>query len=153
MWPYTIDPAACYTDIAFDTIEAGASYDFIISFVDMWSNLHYQTLQDELDAGMAVTVTADYQNHDKWLSLIGIEDVTDWKTTYGTSILGTQANVGDGTMTSTFTIYRAGSYLVTVQIDGVDVVGSPYTLEVEPTAIDATHCVVKDVPAEMYAGF
>lgn len=35
-------------------------------------------MQDELDDGMTVTVTATYDNHDNWSSYIGITDDPDW---------------------------------------------------------------------------
>lgn len=42
-------------------------------------------MQDELDAGMTVTVVADYVNHDNWPSPIGIADYATWIADYGTS--------------------------------------------------------------------
>ena len=54
------------------------AYTFTISFKDLWSNLHYQTLTDELTAGMVVTVTATYVNHDNYPSPISVADLTNW---------------------------------------------------------------------------
>lgn len=49
---------------------------------------------------------------------------------------------------------RAGEYTVTVEVDGTDVIGSPYSsLEVYPTALYAPNCVADGVPVLMYAGF
>ena len=45
-------------------------------------------------------------------------------------------------MAGTVTVYRAGTYTLTVQVDGVDVIGSPFSsLEIEPTTISAPSCV------------
>ena len=90
------------------------AYTFTISFKDLWSNLHYQTLTDELTAGMVVTVTATYVNHDNYPSPISVADLTNWQTTYGTSISGSASDNNDGTMTGTITIQRAGTYTLTV---------------------------------------
>ena len=78
-------------------------------------------------------MTATYVNHDNYPSPISVADLTDWQTTYGTSISGSASDNNDGTMTGTVTIQRAGTYTLTVQIDSVNVIGSPYSsLEVEP---------------------
>lgn len=46
-------------------------------------------------------------------------------------------------MAATVTVQRAGSYSLTVQVDGYDVVDSPFfVLEIEPTTLDAPTCVV-----------
>ena len=83
-WTVTIDPGAvsgplCYTDIPESpTNEASTSYDFTISFRDALYNLHTSTMSDEISDGMAVTVVADYVNHDNYPSPIGVADLTNW---------------------------------------------------------------------------
>ena len=57
---------------------ANVAYTFTIQFVDVWGNEHYWTMTDELTAGMAITVTADYVHHDNYPSPIGVADLTDW---------------------------------------------------------------------------
>ena len=77
--PGEIDPAACYTSLTGSPLtQAASAYGFTISFVDLWGNLHYQTLSDEISDGMAVTVVADYVNHDNYPSPIGVADLTSW---------------------------------------------------------------------------
>ena len=56
------------------------------------------------DDNLIVVVQAVYNNHDDWLSPIGVADLTNWQTTYGTSILGTAIDNNDGTMTGSVTI-------------------------------------------------
>ena len=57
-------------------------------------------------------------------------------------------------MAGTVTVSRAGTYTLTVQVDGDDVIGSPTEyLEIEPTTLYAPNCVTKDLPTEMYAGY
>ena len=103
---------------------------------------------------MVVTVTATYVNHDNYPSPISVVDLTNWQTTYGTSISGSASDNNDGTMTGTVAIQRAGTYTLTVQIDSVNVIGSPYSsLEVEPYNINAPTSVAKNVPTSMTAGY
>ena len=72
-----------------------------INFVDLYGNLHYQTM---IDDGLTVYVKADYQNHDEWLSPIGVADLVNWQSIYGTSVSGTANYNNDGTMTGSVTI-------------------------------------------------
>ena len=52
------------------------------------------------------------------------------------------------------TIRRAGTYRITVMIDGVIVPDSLlFEPEVQPAAFDATKSVPKDLPYTMYAGY
>ena len=103
---------------------------------------------------MVVTVTADYDNHDNYPSPIGIVDLSNWQTTYGTSISGSAPDNNDGTMIGTLTILRAGTYTLTVLVDDVDVITSPFSyLEVEPYNLYAPSCVNQDIPTQMYAGY
>lgn len=79
VFPGQVDPLKCYTDLTGSPTETAAvAYDFSINFVDIWDNLHYQTMTDDLAGGMTVTVTADYVNHDNWLSPIGVDDDPNW---------------------------------------------------------------------------
>ena len=39
-------------------------------------------MQDEIDAGMTTVVEASYDNHDEWISPIGVEDDPNWPTIY-----------------------------------------------------------------------
>ena len=57
-------------------------------------------------------------------------------------------------MDGSVTIVRAGSYELSITIDGTDVIGSPLEyLKIRPDVISAPECVAVDVPTEMYAGF
>ena len=62
----------------------------------MWDNLHYQTLTDELSAGMVITVKAVYIDHNNYPSNIGVADDPDWQTTYGTTITGSASDNNNG---------------------------------------------------------
>ena len=53
-----------------------------------------------LDDNLSVIVKAVYQNHDDWYSPIGVSDLANWQTTYGTVILGMTIDNNDGTMTA-----------------------------------------------------
>lgn len=123
-------------------------------FVDRWDNLHYQTLTDEVSAGMVVAVTAAYVHHDNYPSPIGISDLSGWQTTYGTTITGSASDTNNGKMSASISIQRAGTYSLTTSVDGIHVIGSPFAyLEVTPTTLHAPSCVAKDVPTEIMAGF
>lgn len=139
VYPGQIDPTKSYTNLSGSPLtQASVAFNFVKSFVDLWDNLHYQTLSDDIAAGMVVTITADYINHDNYPSPVSVPDLSGWQSTYGTSLTGTSADNNDGTMTGTLTVMRAGSYRLTIQIDGVNIIGSPFThLEVEPFTLVA----------------
>ena len=153
--PGEVDPLQSFTDLAgAPTLLAGTAHDFTITFVDLWGNIHTDAMADETAAGMTVSLVADYVNHDNYPSPIGVADLTDWQTIYGTSITGTTTDNGDGTMTGSVTIERAGTYTLTVQIDDSDVIGSPFEfIEVTPSSLSAPNCVPLDIPLTMSAGF
>ena len=153
--PGEIDPAQSHTDLSGSPLTtANVAFDFAISFVDLWGNVHDTTLNDEIADGMVVTVTADYVNHVNWVSPIRVADLANWSTTYGTSVSGSASDNNDGTMTGTVTLFKAATYRLSVKIDGVDILDSPYSsLEVEPGPLDATSSVADNVPELMYAGF
>ena len=103
---------------------------------------------------MVVSVTATYVHHDSYPSPIGVSDLTDWQTVYGTSISGSASDNNDGTMTGTVTVERAGTHTMTVQINSVNVIGSPFSfLDVGFTTFSGSKCVPLNVPTEMLAGF
>lgn len=87
--------------------------------MDIWGNLHYQTLQDELDEGMDVRVTATWVNHDNYLSPILVPDMDNWQSVYGKVITGSTVDANDGTLTASIMIYRAATYRLNIDVDGV----------------------------------
>ena len=53
--PGEIDPLQSYTNLSGSPLTtADVTYDFLMSFVDLWGNLHYLTLTDDVAAGMTV---------------------------------------------------------------------------------------------------
>ena len=153
--PGEVYPPLCYTDISGSQLtQTNLAYSFNIFFRDEEYNLHYKTMNDEIAAGLVVSVTFDYVNHDNYPSPLGIADDSDWQSIYGTSHAGTLTDNNDGSMTASVTILRAGTYLITVQVDGIDVIGSPYEhLEIEPTSILPSNCVADGIEASMTAGY
>ena len=103
---------------------------------------------------MVVLAEATYINHDDWPSLIGVPDVPDWETTYGTTIQGTLSDSNDGTIAASLDIQRAGNYTLTITVDGVHIT-NPYNLllEVAPSSLNAVNCVAVAVPETTHAGF
>ena len=75
VYPGEVDPAQCYTDLSGSlTSMAGVAFTFKIQFVDLWGNLHYLTMTDDIAAGLSVACRADYVNHDNWPSSIDVDD-------------------------------------------------------------------------------
>lgn len=155
VYPGQIRQTSCYTNVSGSPSRVAASaYTYTISFVDLWNNLHYQTLSDEISRGMIVSVFADYINHSNYPSPIGIPDLSGWATTYGTRVTGSASDTNNGKMTASLTIRRAGTYRLYTKIDNTNVAGSPFSyLEVTPTSIHAPSCVAQSVPTQMMAGF
>ena len=131
-------------------LRAGITYFFAITFVDIYGNVHYQSmLDDELD----VAIMADYDNHDDWPSPISISDAQDWQSIYGTNIAGIAIDNNDGTMTGQVTIYRAGIFTLTIRVNGIHIDGSPHApLSVSPTHLYAPFCEPLGIPSTMTAG-
>ena len=71
--------------------------------------------------GLTVVVKADYINHDDWPSHIGVADLTDWRSVYGTSIAGTVNYKNDGTIYGSVSIKRAGTYALSITVNGVHI--------------------------------
>ena len=155
VYPGQIDSSKCYISLTgTPTVEASVAYTFPISFVDIYDNLHYQSLSDEISGGMVVSVTADYVDHNNYPSPIGIADLANWQTTYGTSITGSASDSSDGTMAASVTIQRAGSYSITAIVDGTEVIGSTFSsVDFQPTTLNAAKCEVLSVPSQIMAGF
>ena len=107
-----------------------------------------------LDDALTVVVKAEYNNHDDWPSPIGVADFANWQTIYGTSIAGTAIDKDDGTMTGSVIIKRAGTYTLSIQVNGRDIKGSPhFPFKVEQTRLYAPFCVPLDIVETMYAGY
>lgn len=104
---------------------------------------------------MTVVVRATYLNHDEWPSPIEVPDDPNWTTTYGTTILGTVKDSGDGKMAATLTIYRAGDYTLEILVNGIHIADSPHQslLKVVPSSLNGANCEVVEVPVTMNAGF
>lgn len=103
---------------------------------------------------MTYTVQAQYQNHNNWPSPIFVEDLESWKATYGTTVPLSVRSIDYGKFVVSVWLKRAGTYTIDVLIDGVNVPDSLlYQLEVEPTTLDASTSVPRNVPEIMYAGF
>ena len=154
VFPGLVDPTLCYSDVPkFDLPEltANAVFNYKINFVDKYGNLHFQTMTDD---GLIVVVKADYNNHDDWPSPIGVADFDDWKKIYGTRISGTAIDKNDGTMTGSLAIKRAGTYTLSITIDGYHIKMSPYSpFKIKPASLYAPFCVPVDIPVMMHAGY
>ena len=107
-----------------------------------------------LDDALTVVVKAEYNNHDDWPSPIGVADFANWQTIYGTSIAGTAIDNNDGTMTGSVIIKRAGTYTLSIKVNGIHIKGSPHSFfSVKPTSLYAPSCVSVDITETMYAGY
>ena len=130
--------------------KAGTTYYFTTVLVDIYKN-HLISNPAE---GTKIEIKARYLNHDDWTSPIGVPDLKQWQQVFGKDIVGIASSNNDGTFSSQITLYRAGSYQLSVQVNGADVTDSPFTtqLKVRPTDLYAPACVMKDVKTEMTAG-
>ena len=157
-----IAPTNCLHDIPDDAgdppvdITAGITHFFSLTLKDMYGNL----IPDARD-NTAIAVTARYVDHDAWDSPIGVEDLLDWDLTYGTDVSGlavfdnSSFGLGvDSIYASQITIYRAGTFTLDLEINGVHISGSPLTehLAVKPAGIYAPTSIVQGHVLEMIAG-
>jgi len=57
-------------------------------------------------------------------------------------------------MTGSVIIKRAGTYTLSIKVNGIDIIGSPhFPFRVKPTSLHAPSCVPVDITATMYAGY
>lgn len=128
-------------------------YYFTISFADIYGNVHNEAMTAYIDGGLDVKVTATYVDHDDWLSPIDVPDFEDWEDTYGTEIEGSAIDNDDGTMTGTVALLRAGTYTLSVTVNGDHVSASPHTpFEVAPDSIYTPFCVFVNLPETLTIG-
>ena len=106
------------------------------------------------DDNLLVAVNAIYKNHNDWPSPIGVADLTDWQTIYGTSISGTAIDKDNGTMTGSVIIKRAGIYTLSITVNGFHIKNSPHSaFKVKPASLYAPSCVPVGIAETMYAGY
>lgn len=71
---------------------------------------------------------AFYQNHDSYVSRIGL----DWEDDYDRIIDGDITDNGFNSYTGAINITKAGEYVLMVKVNGVDVTGYSVTIDVVP---------------------
>ncbi len=135
------------------TAKAGLTTFFLVTTYDLYGNLEkvsYNTTK--------IDILGTYVNHNTYLSPIGVPDLSNWDYVYGKDIKGLSIDNGDGTYSSQYTIYRAGTYALSIKVNYVDLQGSPYSqpssdyLYITPSDIYAPNCVVKQVVLTYTAG-
>jgi len=95
--PGEVKSSICTTTIAGTPINniAGITYFFDIQLVDVFGNLLTKSAP-----GTEIDVIVRYQNHNSWLSPIGLPDASNWQAVYGTDIAGLAIDNSDGTYTA-----------------------------------------------------
>lgn len=131
---------------------AGTSFDIIVQYVDFWGNVHYLTMGDVSTGWETTIVEATYDNHDEWLSLIGVPDDPNWPSIYSEQVATDDYN---GKTTSQMTIERAGEFVLSVRVNNVDIEDSNNLtlLRVKPSSFHGPYSALHDVELEIYAGF
>lgn len=156
--PGEIAPTNCLHDIPDAALDppvdmtAGITHFFTLTLKDMYGNI----IPDARD-NTSVAVTANYVDHAAWGSPIGVTDLLDWEITYGSDVSGLAvfANTtfgqvldsglqDDSTYACQITIYRAGTFTLDLEVNGVHISGSPLTdhLAVKPAGIYAPTSIV-----------
>ena len=110
------------------TSVAGVTKFFTITTFDMYSNLQTTSYNDT-----NITIMATYVTNSQYASPLGLADLTGWDYIYGRDISGIVQDNFDGTYAAQITIYRAASFILSIKINEVDVVNSPYN-NVAPSA-------------------
>jgi hypothetical protein len=96
---------------------------------------------------------AVYQNNAAWPSPISIPDLTNWQSIFGIDIAGLCSNKNNGAYSCQLTTYRSGLYSLSVKVNGLNVLNSPWSpVNVAPTELYAPSCVPKGIPLTMVAG-
>lgn len=77
------------------TIYAGETKFFQIDTYDLWNNKQVKSYDDT-----SIHILARYQNHNGYMSHIGVADLPNWDTVYGKDIAGISVDRKDGTYAS-----------------------------------------------------
>jgi Filamin/ABP280 repeat len=160
--PFTVDivpgevsPSNCITSLGLAplTAKAGSTKFFTITTYDLFNNLEVQSYADT-----EIEILAKYVDHNAYLSPINVPDLPTWQFNYGKDITGLALDRFDGTYASQLTIYRAGTYALSIKVNEVHVKQSPYQmpesdyLYITPSEIYAPNCIVKQVVLDYVAG-
>lgn len=145
-----MDPLQCTTDLGSPPLTslAGITLEFSINLIDIYGNAELSS-QD----GIVASILAEYVDHASWPSPIGVSDLTNWDQIFGQDIAGISVDAEDGTLAAQVTVFRAGNFILHVLINGLDVVGSPFTpLEITPSEIYGPSCIVDGLVSTSTAG-
>lgn len=154
--PGEVSPTNCITTLGLAplSVKAGTTKFFTVTTYDLFNNLEVQSYDDT-----HVDILARYVEHTTlYSSPISVPDLPNWSFIYGKDISGIALDRFDGTYASQFTIYRAGTYALSIKVNEVDVKQSPYQmaesdyLYVTPSDLYAPNCIVKQVVLAYTAG-
>lgn len=153
--PGEVAPTNCITTLGLAplSVRAGVTKFFTVTTYDLFNNLQVQSYADT-----DVAIFAAYVNHNAYASPISVPDLPNWSFIHGKDISGIALDKGDGTYASQFTIFRAGTYALSIKINDVHVKQSPYQqpqsdyLYITPSEIYAPNCIVKQVVLDYVAG-
>ena len=102
-----------------------------------------------------MTVQASYDNHDHFVSPLGVEDNPVWLAQVEVPATGTFISSGNGYFTTQIAIETAGEYLLSIEVENEQIRDFPYAyLKIWPqTEIYAPNSVLVDLPEVMEANF
>jgi hypothetical protein len=98
------------------SVKAGSTKFFTITTYDLYGNLEVSSYNTT-----DVSIYAQWVQSNAYVSPLSLPDLANWDTIYGKDVSGIALDNGDGTYASQFTIYRAGTFTLGIQIDRQDV--------------------------------
>lgn len=123
---------------------------FNIDMIDIYGN---PLTSSATTTDTEVLILAEYDNHAAWGSPIGVSDLTNWDYIYGRDIAGLAVDSNNGKFKGQITVFRAGTYILHVKVNGINIIGSPLSyLLVEPSDIYGPNCIVDSLSSSMTAG-
>ena len=134
------------TGIAFPkNVLAGVSFEFTLELYDAFGN----KLNAEPEIPIDIDSVALFQSS-SYTSPIGVPDIANFDTVTGKDFGGAVASNDDGTYKITYTVFRAGTFNLTLNINGNPLTGLPGVLNIQPSEIEPDNCVIKTTPATSY---
>ena len=121
---------------------AGINTEFTIELYDILNNKY----TEEPEKDPIITVVAKYQNSNSYTSPLNVPDLPNWETLIGKNFAGVVTSLSDGTYKVKLNVLKAGSFNVEVAIKGVALQNSPFSLEIQPSSLDACKCVYLNPP-------
>ena len=123
------------------TATAGITFNFQMDLYDVMNNKYSSQPTDDPE----ITLISKFENSDNYLSPLGIVDPY---LNLASEYAGNSQSNSDGSYKLSMSMLKAGTYKMYIYINNKEIQSSPFSIEVQPSLIDADKCL--SVPLSSY---